>query len=176
MPYVIRCAGSWNPKPVHETELPELRHAMTVDAMAHAVLLRELLPPMREADFGRIIAVGGEATLVPSGGWALQYAAKMALNGFVVAAALENQDRNVKINLLAPGPTNTEMYPGPLPVDASHPTVDHLLGLDCDGPTGRMFWLGHELPLFPDLGATDLGASIPDRQRLRYVLNDSEWD
>ena len=34
---------------------------------------------------------------------------------------------------------------------ACHPTVDYLLGLDAQGPTGRFFWLGHEIPLFPDL-------------------------
>jgi hypothetical protein len=34
---------------------------------------------------------------------------------------------------------------------ACHATVDHLLALGEEGPTGRFFWLGYELPLTPDL-------------------------
>jgi len=27
--------------------------------------------------------------------------------------------------------------------------------MDDTGPTGKFFWLGHEVPLFPDLGDVD---------------------
>lgn len=153
VPYLISCAGAWNPKPLLETGNDELAYGWRVDALAHAILLRELVPAMREHDFGRVVVFSGAATLMRSAGWSVQYGAVMACNGYTVSAALENHDRNVKINLTAPGPAATEMYPGPLPPSRCHPTVDWLLNLDEHGPTGRFFWLGAELPLFPDLGA-----------------------
>ncbi len=151
VPYVVSCAGAWNPKPFLETTHEEFTYGYRVDALAHAILLRELVPAMRAHDFGRFVVFSGGAALMRSVGWSVQYGAVMACNGYTVAAALENRDRNVKINLTAPGPANTEMYPGPLSPTACHPTVEWLLDLEEDGPTGRFFWLGAELPLFPDL-------------------------
>jgi hypothetical protein len=53
---------------------------------------------------------------------------------------------------MSPGPVETEMAPdAPMEPSACHPTVDYLLNLDEDGPTGRLFWLGYQLPLVPDL-------------------------
>ena len=158
VPYVISCAGAWNPKPLLEAGDDELAYGWRVDALAHAILLRELVPAMREHDFGRFVVFSGSATLVPMGGWSIQYGAKMACNGYAVAAAIENHDRNVKINLTAPGSANTEMYPGRLPPSACHDTVAWLLNLDETGPTGRFFWLGKEIAMFPGFTHYD-----PDR-------------
>ena len=35
------------------------------------------------------------------------------------------------------------------------PTLDYLLTIDADWPTGRFFWLGYEVPLVPDLRGVD---------------------
>ena len=156
VPYLVNCAGSWTPKPVTELTQADLLRAMQVDAFSYVHTMAALLPAMREQDFGRIVNVGGSGALVPSSGWATQYASTMARHAYTVSAALENDDRDIKVNLLGPGPMATEMYDGPLSPRASHPTVEYLLNLDADGPTGRFFWLGYELPLFPDLGETDL--------------------
>jgi len=150
VPYVVSCAGAWNPKPLLEASNDDLAHGWRIDALAHAILLRELVPAMRDHDFGRFVVFSGSATLVPMGGWSIQYGAIMACNGYTVAAAIENRDRDVKINLTAPGSANTEMYPGSLPPSACHPTVAWLLDLDATGPTGRFFWLGKEIPMFRD--------------------------
>jgi 3-oxoacyl-[acyl-carrier protein] reductase len=46
------------------------------------------------------------------------------------------------------------------------PTIDYLLDPAPDGPTGRFFWLGHEIPLFPDLdGVRWLEGVAPERFR-----------
>ena len=155
IPYVISCAGSWNPKPLLDASPEELAYGWRVDALAHAILLRELVPAMREHDFGRVVIFSGSATLVRTAGWSIQYGAVMACNGYTVAAALENHDQDVKINLTGPGAANTEMYPGPLPATACHPTVEWLLNLDQHGPTGRFFWLGNEIPMFPGFERID---------------------
>lgn len=172
IPYAINCAGIWTPKPVVEITEEDMLEAMQVDAFSQVHVMRELLPAMRDHDYGRIVNVSGAATLEPAAGWALQYASIWARNAFGVAAALENDDRNIKINLMGPGPSNTEMYEGPLPPTACHPTVEYLLGLDEDGPTGRFFWLGYELPMFPDLGTTDTAEGVPDEDHLERVVPD----
>lgn len=168
VPYVISCAGAWNPKPFLEISDEEFAYGWRVDALAHAILMRELVPAMREQDFGRIVVFSGSATLVPAGGWSVQYGAIMACNGYTVSAALENHDRNIKINLTAPGSANTEMYPGALAPTACHPTVEWLLNLDENGPTGRFFWLDKEIQMFPgfthydpDKGEIDEGHTTP---------------
>ncbi|MWG36184.1 SDR family NAD(P)-dependent oxidoreductase [Halomarina oriensis] len=175
IPYLLNVAGIWNTKSLLELTDEDLRLAMEVDAFAHVRTMQALLPAMREHDFGRIVNVSGTGVLVPMAGWAAQYASIMARNAYGVTAAHENDDRNVKINLMGPGPTSTEMYDGPLPPTACHSTVDYLLGLDADGPTGRMFWLGYEVPLFPELGATELfGPFHADEEYLTRVCDPPE--
>ena len=165
VPYVISCAGAWNPKPFLEVGNEEFAYGWRVDALAHAILIRELVPAMRGHDFGRIVVFSGSATLVPSGGWSVQYGAIMACNGYTVAAALENHDRNIKINLTAPGSANTEMYPGALSPTACHPTVEWLLNLGETGPTGRFFWLGREIQMFPGFTHYDPDRGEIDEER-----------
>jgi hypothetical protein len=42
--------------------------------------------------------------------------------------------------------------------------VDYLLGLDEKGPTGKFFWLGYEIPLFPILEGIDwMGGKADER-------------
>jgi len=89
VPYVVSCAGAWNPKPLLEASNDDLAHGWRIDALAHAILLRELVPAMRDHDFGRFVVFSGSATLVPMGGWSIQYGAIMACNGCTVAAAIE---------------------------------------------------------------------------------------
>lgn len=153
VPYVINNAGV-NPTAPTTAVTPEaLERAMRVNAFAPVYVMRELLPAMREHDFGRVINVTSGAALECPTGAGPYSASKAALNAFTVTAAREHADENVRINLMSPGPCRTEMAPdAPMEPSACHPTVDYLLDLDANGPTGRFFWLGHEVPLFPDLG------------------------
>lgn len=134
--------------------LPEtILDSMRVNVVAPMLLLQEVLPDMAAADFGRVINVTSGAPLNCSPGAGPYSASKAALNALTVTAANEWATQDIKINLLSPGPCRTEMAPdGPLDPSACHPTVDHLLELDADGPTGRFFWLGYDVPLFPELG------------------------
>jgi len=55
-------------------------------------------------------------------------------------ATAELVDTNVKVNLMSPGHVRTEMAPaGPLAPEVCHPTLDYLLDLPLDGPSGRFF-------------------------------------
>lgn len=65
VPYVISCAGAWNPKPFLDVTPDEFDYGYRVDALAHAILLRELVPSMRDHDFGRFFWLGAELPLFP---------------------------------------------------------------------------------------------------------------
>lgn len=153
VPYVINNAGVGPSARTTEMTPEALERAMQINAFAPVYVMRELLPSMRERGFGRIVNVTSGAALECPTGAGPYSASKAALNTFTVTAAREHADENLRINLMSPGPCRTEMAPdAPLEPSACHPTVDYLLDLDSDGPTGRFFWLGHEVPLFPDLG------------------------
>jgi NAD(P)-dependent dehydrogenase (short-subunit alcohol dehydrogenase family) len=130
----------------------QIARSLQVNAVSPAKIMRRLLPVMKQQGFGRIINMTSGAPLNCFPGYGAYSASKAALNAFTVTAAREYADCNIKINLMSPGPVRSRMAPdGPLDASVCHPTVEHLLSLDKDGPTGRFFWLGYEIPLFPDL-------------------------
>jgi NAD(P)-dependent dehydrogenase (short-subunit alcohol dehydrogenase family) len=151
--YLVNNAGVNVGGDVADLSPEEVLRSMRVNAVAPMLLFQELIGGMADAGFGRVINVTSGAPLNCPPGAGAYTASKAALNALTVTAAAEWADRNVKINLMSPGPCRTEMAPdGPLDPAACHPTVDYLLNLDEDGPTGRLFWLGYEVPLFPELG------------------------
>ena len=150
--YLINNAGLNVGDDVADLTVEDLLRSVRVNAVAPALLFQAVLPDMA-ADFGRVVNVTSGAPLNCPAGAGAYTASKAMLNALTVTAAEEWRDHDIRINLMSPGPCRTEMAPdGPLDPSACHPTVDYLLGLDSDGPTGRFFWLGYEVPLFPDLG------------------------
>ena len=168
--YLINCAGVNQPSDVAELDPADALYSLRVNTIAPMLLVQEVLPGMREQDFGRVINVTSGAPLNCPPGAGPYSSSKAALNVFTVTAANEWADSNIKINLMSPGPCRTEMAPeAPLDPAATHPTVDHLLNLDADGPTGRFFWLGYEVPLFPELGDVDWLAGVGSDQMERVL-------
>lgn len=151
--YLINNAGINVGGDIEELSPDAFLRSMRINAAAPMLLMQELVPSMAMNGFGRVINVTSGAPLNCPPGASAYSASKAALNTITVTAAAEWNTENIKINLMSPGPCRTEMAPdGPLDPSACHPTVDHLLNLDADAPTGRFYWLGYEVPLFPDLG------------------------
>ena len=141
---------------VKELSDKDVQHSFQVNAFAPRTLMQTVLPDMQSAGFGRIINVTSGAPLNCFPEYGAYSASKGALNALTVTAAREHEDENIKINLMSPGPVQTEMAPdAPMDPSACHPTVDHLLRLGPDGPTGQFFWLGYKIPLFPDLSGVE---------------------
>ncbi|MBI3506470.1 MAG: SDR family oxidoreductase [Proteobacteria bacterium] len=142
-----------------------LARAFAVNVAAPHQAMRALLPGMRVRGFGRIVNVTSGAPYNCFPGFAAYSATKGALNALAVTAARENSDIDIKINLMSPGPVRSEMAPdAPMDPSVCHPTLDFLVDLPKGGPTGRFFWLGRELPLFPDLaGVAWLEGTASDR-------------
>ena len=152
IPYLINNAGVNIRVEVSELTHEQLSRSVAVNAVAPLALMQALLPQMQKENFGRIVNVTSGAPLNCFAQFGAYSASKAALNALSVTAAREYQDYNIKINLMSPGPVQSEMAPqAPMSPDVAFPTVEYLLSLPPDGPTGRFFWLGYEIPLFPDL-------------------------
>jgi len=153
IPYVINNAGMNLNASIQAIDETDLLNSMRVNAIAPTAILQRTLPMMETREFGRVINVTSGAPLNCPANSGPYSSSKAALNALTVTAANEFEDTNIKINLMSPGPCQTEMAPdGPLDPSACHPTVEYLLSLSESGPTGCFFWLGYEVPLFPELG------------------------
>lgn len=145
----------------------DLQESLNVNLFAPVTIMQRFLPGMAEGGFGRVINVTSGAPLNCFAGFTSYSASKGALNAATVTAAREYEGHDIRINLMSPGPVRTNMAPeAPMDPSACHPTVDYLLDPEPGGPTGRFFWLGREIPLFPDLeGIRWLEGEAPDRFR-----------
>ena len=151
VPYLINNAGTMVRMPSSELHVAEIERSLAVNAVAPHFILQTLLPGMRAQGFGRVINLTSGAPFNCFPGFGAYSASKGALNALTVTAAKENADLDIKINLMSPGPVRSEMAPDALMhPEACHPTVDYLLSLPSNGATGKFYWLGRELPLFPD--------------------------
>lgn len=79
-------------------------------------ILRAVLPHMRRAGSGRIIAIGSRAAETPGPGVAAYSASKAALVSLIHTVALENKDAGITANVILPGtidtPANRKAMPG----------------------------------------------------------------
>ena len=126
--------------------------AQQVNSVAPLIILQKLLPGMKARNFGRVIHITSGAPLNCFPEYSAYSASKASLNALTITVARECSQYNIKINLMSPGPVRSNMAPdAPMDPSVCHPTADYLMSLGPGGPTGRFFWLGYEIPLFPDL-------------------------
>lgn len=164
---LINNAGVNLPGRLTELDPEDLATSLQVNFLAPVTIMRRLLPSMVESGFGRVINVTSGAPLNCFPGYTAYSASKGALNAATVTAAREHAGHDIRINLMSPGPVRSNMAPdAPMDPAVSHPTADYLLSPEPGGPTGGFFWLGREIPLFPDLeGIQWLEGEAPERFR-----------
>jgi len=154
--HLINNAGVMHAEEVRQLDIDAFLYSLRVNAAGPLGLMQGVLEDMVEHDYGRIINITSGAPLNCFPGYAAYSASKAALNAVTITAAREHEERNIRINLMSPGPVKTEMAPdAPMDPSVCHPTVDFLLTLESDGPTGRFFWLGYEIPWAPDLDGVE---------------------
>lgn len=150
--HVINNAGIMIAEQLEELSLDRLQNAIHINAMGPLFIIKKLLPEMKKNHFGRIINMTSGAPLNCFPGYGAYSASKALLNALTVTFAKEVDEHNIKVNLMSPGPVKTEMAPdGPKDPSVCFPTVKYLLNLPAEGASGKFFWLGYEVPLFPDL-------------------------
>lgn len=164
---LVNNAGVNLPARLEDLDLVNFQDSLAVNCLAPTLVMKRLLPAMAADGFGRVINVTSGAPLNCFAGYASYSASKGALNAVSLTAANEYADANVRVNLMSPGPVRSNMAPdAPMDPSACHPTVEFLLSDSPDTPTGGFFWLGHEVPLQPDLsGIQWLEGKAPDRFR-----------
>jgi NAD(P)-dependent dehydrogenase (short-subunit alcohol dehydrogenase family) len=106
---LVANAGIAESKPYHRTDDATWERIMAVNATAVMRLCRELVPPMVEAGFGRVVVVASNAAVTGYAYSSAYCASKHAVLGYLRAVALEIARTPVTINAVCPGWVDTQM-------------------------------------------------------------------
>ena len=106
---LVHLAGGFaGGQPVHETSDETWDAMMDMNARAAFHILRAVIPHMRKARSGGIVAIGSRAGMEPAAAISAYAASKAALIALVRTAALENRDAGITANVILPGTIDTE--------------------------------------------------------------------
>lgn len=94
-------------RPISETDDATWDLMMNLNVRAAFHIFRAVIPHMRAAGQGRIIAIAGRAAAEPAANIAAYSASKAALVALVRSAALENKDEGITVNAVLPGTMDT---------------------------------------------------------------------
>ena len=92
---------------VAQTDDATWRKMMDLNLNAAFYTFRSVVPVMREAGCGRIIAIGSRQAVQPVVGVGAYSASKAALVSLVQTVAIENKDKNIRANVILPGTMDT---------------------------------------------------------------------
>jgi NAD(P)-dependent dehydrogenase (short-subunit alcohol dehydrogenase family) len=94
-------------KPIAETDDATFRSMLDLNLHSAFNMLRAVIPHMRRAKAGRIIAIGSRAAEDPGPGVGAYSASKAALVSLIRTVALENKDLPITANVILPGTMDT---------------------------------------------------------------------
>lgn len=107
---VVNNAGAFQLGPLELLTLEDFEQTMAINVRAPFVAAQTAAGHM--ADGGRIISIGSNiAERVPFPGFSLYAASKTALTGLTKALGRELGPRAITVNLVNPGPTDTDLNP-----------------------------------------------------------------
>jgi len=94
--------------PIPETDDATWDKMISLNLKSAVNVLRAVIPHMREAKRGRIIAIGSRQAIEPAANLSAYNASKAALVSLVHTAALENKDMGITANVILPATMNTD--------------------------------------------------------------------
>lgn len=101
---------------VADTDDATFEHMFAINFYSSIHILRAVIPHMRKAGAGRIVAIGSRASEDPGPGVGAYSASKAALVSLIKTVARENKDAGITANVILPGtidtPTNRKDMPG----------------------------------------------------------------
>jgi NAD(P)-dependent dehydrogenase (short-subunit alcohol dehydrogenase family) len=101
---------------VAETDDATFQRMLDMNLNSSFHILRAVIPQMRKAASGRIIAIGSRAAEDPGPGVGAYSASKAALVSLISTVARENKDAGITANVILPGiidtPANRKYMPG----------------------------------------------------------------
>ena len=106
---LVANAGIARPRGFAETTLADFDAVMAVNVGSFVACAQALLPTMRAAGFGRVVAISSRAALGKADR-AAYAASKAALHGLVRTMAIELGGAGVTVNAVAPGPIDTPAF------------------------------------------------------------------
>jgi len=99
-----------NPKPFQEIEWLDMQRHIDVQVKAAFLLSQALLPEMSESGYGRIVNITSQVVEgAPSLNWTAYALGKSALTSMSRYMALEYGPKNITVNCVAPGMTETSL-------------------------------------------------------------------
>ncbi len=107
---VVSNAGAFVMKPLHETTQDEFDAQVDINLRAPFAVARALLPAMRAAGRGTFIHIGSVADHSAYPGNAAYSASKFGLRGLHEVLAAEYRGSGVRLCLVSPGPTDTDVW------------------------------------------------------------------
>ena len=138
---LINNAGiAFNSK-LEDINLKKMNNLFKTNLYAPFIFIKYCLPIMKEQNYGRIINISSGGSINCAKNYSAYSASKAALN--TVAKSLKNEldGYNIKINTLSPGPIKTKMFPkNKLSPKLSLPTLEYLINIGRNGPSGNFFW------------------------------------
>lgn len=120
-----------------------------MNLMSSFHILRAVIPHMRKAGGGRIVAIGSRAAEDPGPGVGAYSASKAALVSLIRTVALENKDVGITANVILPGTIDTPAN------RAAMPGADASTWVQPASIAGLIVWLSGEA------GKDVTGAAIP---------------
>lgn len=105
---VVHCAAFQLMRPFAELTVTEWDRTFRVNVDGAFHLLRETVPDLRAAGWGRIVVITSSSYFQPPAGMSHYIASKGALTGLVRALATELGGAGITVNAVAPGLTATE--------------------------------------------------------------------
>jgi NAD(P)-dependent dehydrogenase (short-subunit alcohol dehydrogenase family) len=94
-------------QPVEETSDDTLDKMLTLNLKAALYVCRAALPPMKNAGYGRIVAIGSRSGVAPSAGLSAYNISKAALNSLIQTVAIEAQPHGITANVVMPSVIDT---------------------------------------------------------------------
>ncbi|GJL85484.1 MAG: short-chain dehydrogenase [Micavibrio sp.] len=111
--------------PLHQMDPKEWQKVFDINVTANARLIRTLDPLLRASDAGRMIFTGSETAHRARAYWSAYRASKAALESMVKIYAQETEQTNMRVNIVYPGATQTDLldqaYPGGCTGDVKAP-------------------------------------------------------
>jgi NAD(P)-dependent dehydrogenase (short-subunit alcohol dehydrogenase family) len=138
--------------PASQGTLDQWRATFETNVFNLIALTQTLLPLLKKSNAGRIVNLSssmGSLKLNIDAGHSTAYnASKAAVNMFTINLANELRESSIKVNSADPGWVRTDMggEGALLDVESGARTSVALATLPDNGPTGKFFHLGHEVP------------------------------
>jgi NAD(P)-dependent dehydrogenase (short-subunit alcohol dehydrogenase family) len=135
--------------PVAETDDATFERMLDQNFRSAFHILRAVIPAMRAAGSGRLVAIGSRAAVEPQPSIAAYSASKAALLSLILSVAKENKDRGITANIILPGTMDTPAN------RTADPKADFSKWVDPQQVANLALWLGS------DAAAQVTGAAIP---------------